>query len=149
MRLTEERMKHAHAVAEYMYKHYREYDCKKLSQDEIYALGLNHNIGYIDGAEEHNAKGALLFANTRFGEYIGWLEYTPREFFTITGNITAPGELVLLWTADFSIECNGEDAGKEIGFDKRLKNIEKRLGKATKAYSRAKETINWLIIQGR
>jgi hypothetical protein len=44
-----------------------------------------------------------------------------------------------------SIESTGEDAGKFVGFDKRLENIGKRLGKDHEAYINCNEVTAFLI----
>lgn len=60
-KITEDRIRHMHGVAELMYQYYDIFDCKYLSRDEAYVLGLNHDIGYINGKKDHEANGADLF----------------------------------------------------------------------------------------
>ena len=43
-----------------------------------------------------------------------------------------------------SIESTGRDAGKDIGFEKRLENIGKRLGQDHEAYINCNEVIGYL-----
>ncbi|MBR0384343.1 MAG: HD domain-containing protein [Eubacteriaceae bacterium] len=54
-RISEERIRHMHGVAEFMYKRAKDY---KLDAEEMYLLGLLHDIGYIQGFEEGH--GELL-----------------------------------------------------------------------------------------
>ncbi len=135
-------------VAEYMYKNYDKFNCKLLTKEECYMLGLNHDIGYIEGKEEHEARGAMLFPDSTMSEFIGFHGYSPKEYMQITGKTKIPEELLLLWSADLSVESSGEDAGKEVGYEERLRNIADRLGEKANEYRIAKETIEFLIKEG-
>lgn len=52
--ITEGRIHHMHGVAEFMYNHAQEH---KLMPDQMYFLGLIHDIGYINGKSGHEASG--------------------------------------------------------------------------------------------
>ena len=59
MQISQERIAHMHGVAEWMYTHAEEYGCE--NKDEMYLLGLIHDIGYLYGSkEDHEQKGAEL-----------------------------------------------------------------------------------------
>lgn len=152
-RISITRIKHMHSVAELMFDRYPLFQCKYLSRDEIYILGLNHDIGYIGGKTLHEFRGAGMFAEfCEFGlkhpitECIFNHGYTPAEYMK-KYNCTKeeiPDELVLLWWADMCVESGGEHAGEIVGFQGRLDGIEKRYGKDSEPYRICKETINWL-----
>ena len=51
-----------HGVAELMYQYYDAFHCTQLSREEVYVLGLNHDIGYINDKTGHELYGGGLFA---------------------------------------------------------------------------------------
>lgn len=70
MQISNERIAHMHGVAEWMYEHAVEYGCE--NKDEMYFLGLIHDIGYLYGSkEEHEQKSAeLLGLDTYYGRLV-------------------------------------------------------------------------------
>ena len=142
MLITNERIAHMHGVAEWMYKHAEEYGCE--NKDEMYLLGLIHDIGYIYGnKEEHEQKGAeLLGLNTYYGKFVQAHGLTPREYMNCNGcfEYEIPNEMILLWTADMMVDS----MGNVVGFKARLDDIEKRYGIDSESYRICKEIMLWL-----
>ena len=142
MLISKERIAHMHGVAEYMYEHSEEFGCE--NKDEMYLLGLIHDIGYLYGSkEEHEQKGAeLIGIDSYYGKFIQSHGLTPQEYMDCNCCFASeiPNELVLLWTADMSVDMSGED----VGFQKRLEDIKNRYGLDSEPYRICKETISWL-----
>ena len=142
MLITNERMAHMHGVAEWMYEHAEEYGCE--NKDEMYLLGLIHDIGYIYGnKEEHEQKGAeLLGLNTYYGKFVQAHGLTPQEYMDCNGCFDSeiPNEMILLWTADMMVDSKGNI----VGFKTRLDDIEKRYGIDSESYRICKEIMLWL-----
>ncbi len=152
-KISNERIKHMHGVAELMYKYYDAFNCKYLSREECYVLGLLHDIGYIDGKENHEYRGCEILENMlQFGnnsiisKCIGGHGTTPKEYKDLY-NISddeIPSELILLWWADMCVESSGEKAGEVVGFRGRLKGLEERYGIDSEPYTICKEIIDWI-----
>ena len=142
MLITNERIAHMHGVAEWMYEHAEEYGCK--NKDEMYLLGLIHDIGYIyRNKEEHEQRGAeLLGINTYYGKFVQAHGLTPQEYMTCNECFDSeiPNEMILLWTADMMVDSKGN----VVGFKARLDDIKKRYGIDSKPYCICKEIILWL-----
>ncbi len=131
-----------HGVAEYMYRHAEEYGCK--NREEMYLLGLVHDIGYLYGKEDHERSGAeLIGSGTYYGRFVQAHGQTPREYMEQHSCSAAeiPNEMILLWTADMMVGPDGE----AVGFMKRLKEIEDRFGRDSDIYRTCRETMEWLI----
>lgn len=151
MRINKDRMAHMHTVAELMWLFYPEVDCEYLTREDIYKLGLNHDIGYMSGSKNHEANGAVLFgaggpADGIFSRCIRWHGITPEQYihlFTCTYD-DIPEELILLWWADMMVEPSGENAGAIVGFDERLESIKRRHGKNSDAYKNCRATMKWI-----
>lgn len=130
-----------YGVAEYMYENACKYD---LNRDEMYCLGLMHDIGYLYGKEDHEVLGSRLLEklNMKYSSIISWHGTTPYNYMKLTDVSIEeiPKELILLWKADTSVNS----IGKNVGFDERLKDIGTRLGFDSLAYKDCKEIINWL-----
>ena len=142
MRITKERMAHMHGVAEWMYEHAEEYGCE--NKDEMYLLGLVHDIGYLYGSkEEHEQKGAeLLGLDTYYGRFVQAHGLTPQEYMDnyCCFESEIPNEMILLWTADMMVDLSGN----AVGFKARLDDIGKRHGIDSEPYRICKETMLWL-----
>lgn len=137
-RIPDNRMRHMQKVAEYMLENADKYN---LDKDEMYTLGLLHDIGYLFGAENHEINGENLLKkeNYKYANIVGLHGLTPNEFLIKFGK-DIPIELILLWEADMSININGEN----VGFDKRLEDIKSRHGENSRAYITSKERVEWL-----
>ncbi len=154
MHITDERICHMHGVAELMYQYYDAFHCNCLSREECYVLGLNHDIGYINGKTDHEFYGANLFAGfCEFGtqntiaKCIFEHGVTPKEYMEhhMCSKDDIPHELILLWWADMCVEAGGEHAGEIVGFRGRLNGLKERYGEDSESYQICKKTMEWLI----
>lgn len=138
-KLSDERIRHMHGVAEYMYKHAKEYN---LNPDEMYLLGLLHDIGYIINNKEHEVIGARFLEEQgyKYSDIISWHGVTPQDYMRLRDVDSVCNDLKLLWKADMSVNCNG----LEVSYDKRLFEIGLRHGFDGVQYRKAKEAIEWL-----
>ena len=151
-RITDERIRHMHGVAELMYQYYDAFHCKYLSREEVYVLGLNHDIGYLQGKDNHEVGGAHIFAEftdnnilNPMAQSILYHGSTPKEYMQLTDDDEIPAELILLWWADMNVESSGEHAGEVVGFQGRLDSLKERYGEDSHPYQTCKETIEWLV----
>lgn len=137
--ISDNKMKHIHSVAEYMYEHANEHD---LDSEEMYMLGLLHDVGYIKGHTGHTKNGAeiakqigvnprLVYAIENHGMNLNKLE-----------NVTP--ELILLVRADLQINHLGEF----VGYEKRLHNVKMVYGETSMQYTRVLGTIEYLKQNG-
>ena len=126
-------------VAEYMSKHAEKYGC---DAEEMYVLGLLHDIGYIYGAENHGKTGSILMQKLGYNdsEYINWHDILPEDYKSMTHSKELPNKLRLLLTADLSVNSKGED----IGFDGRLEDIKTRYGEGSPQFKNVATTIAYL-----
>ena len=84
-KIDDERISHIHGVAEYMYCHAGDFG---LDDEEMYVLGLLHDIGYIGGEEGHEHFGGDLIESlgmVRFGRFISMHGATPKEYMIDSG----------------------------------------------------------------
>lgn len=153
-KITDERIRHMHGVAELMYHYYDAFHCNYLSKEDVYVLGLNHDIGYMSGKADHEAYGSNIFAEfCEFGSQnmitkcILHHGDTPQKYMVnqMCFEDEIPNELILLWWADMCIESGGRYAGEFVGFQGRLKGMKARYGENSEPYQICKETIKWLI----
>ncbi len=141
MLIPDERIAHMHGVAEWMYEHAEEYGLQ--NKDEMYILGLLHDIGYIYGKADHEQKGAeLLGLDTYYGRFINYHGLTPQEYMACHGCLDSeiPNEMILLWTADMMVDMSG----KAVGFKTRLEGIREKYGVDSHPYYVCRETMIWL-----
>lgn len=145
MKINKDRLAHMHKVAELMWLFYPEIE-SELTRDEIYALGLNHDIGYMAGYKNHEENGAKLFGDNLFNHCIRWHGVTPEQYTDLLECTydDIPEELIMLWWADLMVESSGNKAGTVVGFDERLENIKHRHGKNSDAYRNYKSTMQWI-----
>lgn len=139
MQISENKMRHINGVAEYMYWNADKYD---LDKDDMFLLGMLHDVGYLYGSEGHSEEGAKLLCKNRYvyAWAVAWHGKTPKEYLDAVQKTNVPKALILLWEADLSIDGNGD----EVGFDARLEDIKKRYGENSRQYNAAAETIKWL-----
>lgn len=142
-RINDKRMKHMHGVAEYMYTNAEKYG---LDKNEMYVLGLLHDVGYVNGKSFHETFGADMLASMGLPLFITdairWHGTSPEDYLDIhmCDVESIPKQLILLWEADLHIDQSGED----IGYELRLKDIGERLGFDSEPYRVCKETAKWL-----
>lgn len=134
-RISNNKIKHIHAVAEYMYQHADEH---RLNKDEMYVLGMMHDIGYIRSHIGHLQNGGeiatqvglkenLIYAIENHGMNLEELE------------VVTP-ELILLVRADLQISHTGE----YVGYAKRLENAKEHYGVKSIQYKRIMGTVMYL-----
>ena len=141
--ISTKRLNHMIGVAEYMYNNAEKY---ALDKEEMYMVGLLHDIGYISGEKkDHEKYGAELtkaFSNDYHIPEISYLiEHhgdMPTEY--IEKYRYVDNKLKLLWEADMSVDSTGEN----VGFDRRLADIEARYGEDSEPYQTSKQVIGWL-----
>jgi putative nucleotidyltransferase with HDIG domain len=112
---------HSKGVAEVMYKLANE------NKEEMYLLGLLHDIGKLRGFEDHEKNGAILLT------HIG-IKY-PNEIYyhgKIQDEYSSP-ELDLLNAADLSVDSEGNI----VGYQKRIEDIGNRYGFESTEYKNA------------
>ena len=141
MKLEENRIKHMHGVAEYMYRNAKKYD---LNSEEMYILGLVHDIGYLKDRLDHEVHGARLLEKEgyKYSSIISWHGTTPLDYMRLRDCSVEdiPKELILLWEADVSVDS----MGNEVGFKGRLTDVGLRYGFDSLPHRIVEETINWL-----
>ncbi len=140
-RISDERIAHMHGVAEWMYEHAEEYGCE--NKEEMYLLGLVHDIGYLYGKNGHEQNGPeLLGLDTYYGRFVFAHGLTPQEYMNCHGCLAPdiPNEMILLWTADMTVDMSGNP----VGFKARLDNIGRRYGIDSEPYRTCQETMLWL-----
>ena len=139
--INKNRELHMFGVANYMYQNAEKYN---LDKNEMYLLGLMHDIGYLIDEKNHEEIGGefLKSQNYKYADFIKHHATIPSIYMKLKDCTESeiPKELILLWTADMSIDLNG----KNIGFDERLKDIGLRHGKDSTAYKNCEKMIDWL-----
>jgi hypothetical protein len=125
-----------HGVAELMSQYYDAFHCKYLSKEEVYILGLNHDIGYEFskfGLSHNKIGGDILKRNG----YIYWKEvYYHDEVQDEYKSLF----LDILNSADMQIDKYGND----VGYAKRLEDIENRYGRDSNVYKKCVFLVNEL-----
>lgn len=137
------KMAHCIGVAEYMRDNAEKYG---LDKNEMYAVGLMHDIGYLEGRVGHEmtsceilegigAKDDVLFAVVNHGT-------SPYEVEKKKGSnlLDVCPTLVLLYEGDMSVNTKGY----RVGFEKRLEDIGTRYGYDHIAYKTASETVKYV-----
>ena len=145
--ITDERIAHMHGVAEWMYTHAGAFGIPEKDWGQMYLLGLNHDIGYMLNPRNHAISGAEFFPSGSILHHcIFWHCTSPQLYmeFNHCKKEDIPKPMLLLWYADFMIASSGEDAGKAIGFDKRIEKIKNIYGEDSVPYLESKETVEWL-----
>lgn len=141
-RLTHNKIMHSASVAQYMSENATKYG---LDREKMYVLGLLHDIGYLFGQRDHAEDGGELMGSLKvsdsFRDFIALHDTNPYELqCDFSHNFTdVPPELFLLQQADMTVDA----LGNFVGFDKRLKEIEKRYGEDSKAYETAKAIVKY------
>lgn len=130
-----DRMKHSLAVAKKMIEIGKE---KQLGENEIqdlFILGINHDIGYEFGNKEnHNTVGGNILKNNgyKYWQEVYWHGNSKSEYESLY--------LDILNEADLSINKYGE----EVGYEKRLEDIKSRYGTDSFQYNNSLEIIEKL-----
>ena len=131
-----DRLKHSYAVAKKMKEIGKNLGLGDKELEELFLLGLNHDIGYEfspDG-RNHNQIGGEILRNSGF-KY--WKEVYYHGLLT---SEYSSRYLDILNCADMQIDKYGND----VGFEKRLEDIEFRYGAESIVYSRCKVMVEYL-----
>lgn len=133
--MDEDRIKHSLSVALKMIEIGKK---KKLSEEqleELYVLGLNHDIGYQFGNNEnHNEIGAEILKNSGYKYWKEVLNHGKID------NAYNSLYLDILNEADMKIDKFGND----VGYDNRLNDIKYRYGEKSTVFKNARILINKL-----
>ena len=135
--MEEDGLKHSIAVARKMVEIGKEYNLNEEELQDLFVLGLNHDIGYEYGENLSHANigGEILKRNN----YKYWKEVYYH------GNINPEYTslfLEILNKADMQINKYGND----VGYDKRLEDIKSRYGEESKVHKDAKLLIEKLTM---
>lgn len=107
-----------HGVAEYMYKHAEDYG---LDPEEMYLLGLLHDIGYLEGKIKHAQHGADILQKIKFPHKY---QIAVERHGDILKEKDHPSlELMLLIEADMHVIPG---SSKEVTYRDRLEEIAER-----------------------
>lgn len=119
--ISAKKIAHMVGVAAYMRDRADDYG---VDGNVAYTAGLLHDIGYLEGRLGHEGIGAeILEACGMHGEIVFSVANHATELKTIPENQVSP-MLVLMVEADLSVDARGF----RVGFDSRLKDIERRYG---------------------
>lgn len=140
-KIGESKILHMKAVAELMYERALDETGDEEYAEDMYVLGLLHDIGYLFGSDEHGASGAALMERngyTRSNEirYHGKPE-VPEGAFT--------PELELVQWCDMSVLPNGE----KVSCAERLEDVGRRYGFGSHVYENCAEICGRLAERGR
>lgn len=131
-----DRLKHSHAVAQKMLEIGRNIGLSEEELQDLFVLGLNHDIGYEfspNGVKHQEIGGEILKKNRyKYWEEVynhGKVECKYKSLY-----------LDILNQADMQIDKYGND----VGYEKRLQDIESRYGKESVIYQKCQELVNKL-----
>ncbi len=119
------KMAHMIGCAEYMRDNAYRYGLED-RKDEMYVIGLLHDVGYLGGRDGHERYGAELLRGMGLSEEHVYAIKNHRSHpddLRKAGMAITP-ELLLLWDADLSIGRTGYN----VGHYERLKDIRRRYG---------------------
>lgn len=133
--LSNNKLIHSKAVAEKMRSKALELNWDTYRAEDMYLLGLLHDIGYSISQNHHANAGALLLARNNY-RYSFEVQHHGRP-------VDNPSdELLLLWWADLTTLYNGWDTSLK----NRLTDIEIRYGVNSHQYQNALEIMKILYI---
>lgn len=136
MSIDENRIKHIFAVARLMSDNAEKLG---LNKEEMFTLGLLHDIGYeFGGSEEHHTIGGEILKNQNYKYYKEVLYHGKPDC------DFSSAALDLLNFADMSVNKLGE----VVGFEKRLEDIKTRRGENSPHYQNSKAIIDDLKQKG-
>ena len=141
MQISDDRIAHMHGVAEYMYKHAADYN---LDPEEMYLLGLLHDIGYLEGRIMHAQHGAAILKKIKLPHKY---QIAVEHHGDILKEKDHPSpELMLLIEADMHVIPG---SSKEVSYHDRLEEIAERHGIEGKSYRICAANIRYLTEHGR
>ncbi len=141
---------HMVGVAEYMRENCTKYGLEDIAdKDQLYTIGLLHDIGYLEGRQDHEKSGADMLEKMDikplYREAILLHGKTPKdaaEYYNISIEELEFKNpvLLLLWEADMKIDA----AGYNVGYYGRLNDIGERYGYDHIAYKTASDVVTYL-----
>ena len=134
--MNKDRLIHSYYVGKKMVEIGKEFNLDEDQLQELFVLGLNHDIGYeyTDNGINHNKIGGDILKKSNYKYY--------KEVY-YHGDINASYSslyLDILNMADMQIDKYGND----VGYDERLKDIESRYGHDSDVYNSCFEMISRL-----
>ena len=131
-----DRLKHSYAVGKKMMEIGLNYNLNEEQIQELFILGFNHDIGYEfdSSGRNHNKIGGIILKNSGYN-------YWKEVYYH--GEITDEYEslyLNILNQADMQIDKYGND----VGYEKRLDDIESRYGSDSDVYGKCYKLVRYL-----
>lgn len=125
--MDNDRVKHSISVARRMVEIGKSYNLSNEELEELFVLGLNHDIGYefCDG-RDHNVVGGNILKRSN---YKYWREV---YYHGVVQDEYSSLYLKILNTADMQVD----KYGNVVGFEERLKDIKSRYGEDSVVYKR-------------
>ena len=133
--IDNDRLKHSYAVGKKMIEIGKQYKLSEFELQELFVLGLNHDIGYEFGNNSnHNVVGGKILKENNYKYwqevyYHGQIECEYKSLY-----------LDILNKADMQIDKYGND----VGYIKRLEDIKIRYGENSQVYIQCKNLISKL-----
>ena len=134
--MDKDRLKHSISVARKMTEIGKKYNLNAEELQDLFLLGLNHDIGYEYGENSNHARigGEILKRNGyKYWKEIYYHGDVDSEYTSLF--------LEILNSADMQIDKYGND----VGYDKRLNDIKNRYGEESKTYINAKILVEKII----
>lgn len=134
--IDNDRLKHSYAVGKKMMEIGKKYKLSDFELQELFVLGLNHDIGYEFGNNSnHNAIGGKILKenNYKYWQEVYYHGQTECKYNSLY--------LDILNMADMQIDKQGND----VGYDKRLEDIKSRYGEDSQVYIQCDKLIQELI----
>ena len=129
-----DRLKHSYGVAKKMQEIGSNIGYNKKELDELFVLGLNHDIGYefVNDGVEHNKVGGTILRNCgyKYWREVYYHGEVQKEYSSMF--------LDILNSADMQVDIFGND----VGYEKRLDDIRNRYGDSSNVYCRCRKLVN-------
>lgn len=134
--MDNDRLIHSYNVGKKMMEIGKKYNLSEEELQELFVLGLNHDIGYefTEDTTNHNKVGGEILKNQNYKYYkeVYYHGEIQNEYKSLY--------LDILNMADMQIDKYGND----VGYDNRLKDIENRYGIDSYVYKKCFELIKEL-----
>ena len=133
--MDEDRLKHSIAVARKMIEIGKEYGLDDSQLQDLFVLGLNHDIGYeftTNEGHEHIGGEILKRNNYKYWKEIYYHGNINNKYSSVF--------LEILNKADMQIDKYGND----VGYEKRLEDIKERYGENSTVYKNVKILVSKL-----
>lgn len=131
--LSDNKIKHSKAVAEFLFHNTRFTD----RREEMYIIGLLHDIGYMKQNKEHAKAGGEMLKD------LGFKNWQPIAYHGDPNNTTNSMTDELNW-ADMLIDHEGN----LVGYEARLEGIKERYGEKSTQYIDAQRIVERLKKEG-